>query len=227
MTRLETIGTRLYELRKSKNITQEQLSEQLSVSRQSVSNWELDKSLPDMDKLLTLAVIYDVSLDYIAYGKKPEITDNHDKENLETISAGESANKSLLVTLLVAVVVCSTVLLVPILVIFVNIMSHLSGPSDLNSDIVSVNQIISQYSYAEVSKLDSDGNFAKDYVWLDTRNLTEDGYIFASTKPGSPKQMKFEYYSKTMMVPFTAIILLVIIDIIGIICIYRLKKPVK
>ena len=72
-TGMDSIGNRLFELRKKKGITQEKLAEKLNVSRQSVSNWELDKSLPDTDKLLVLAQIYDVSLDYIAYGKQEEI----------------------------------------------------------------------------------------------------------------------------------------------------------
>ena len=72
---MDSIGNRLFELRKKKGITQEKLAEKLNVSRQSVSNWELDKSLPDTDKLLVLAQIYDVSLDYIAYGKQEEITE--------------------------------------------------------------------------------------------------------------------------------------------------------
>ena len=67
---MDSIGNRLFELRKKQGITQEKLAEQLNVSRQSVSNWELDKSLPDTDKLFVLAQIYDVSLDYIAFGNK-------------------------------------------------------------------------------------------------------------------------------------------------------------
>ena len=76
---MDSIGNRLFELRKKQGITQEKLAEQLNVSRQSVSNWELDKSLPDTDKLFVLAQIYDVSLDYIAYGNENTIDDTQEQ----------------------------------------------------------------------------------------------------------------------------------------------------
>lgn len=44
-TGMDSIGNRLFELRKKKGITQEKLAEKLNVSRQSVSNWELEVSL--------------------------------------------------------------------------------------------------------------------------------------------------------------------------------------
>ena len=99
---METIGNRLLELRKSKGFTQEGLSAELNVSRQSISNWELDKSLPDTDRLLQLARLYEVSLDYIAYGNKDE-TNNNDNEypsedikNIVTLlSDSEIMNKEL------------------------------------------------------------------------------------------------------------------------------------
>ena len=49
-----SLGENLQFLRKKNNITQEQLAEQLDVSRQSVSKWESDSSYPEMDKLLQL-----------------------------------------------------------------------------------------------------------------------------------------------------------------------------
>ena len=56
------IGLYLKELRKSKNLTQEELSEKLGVSRRSVSRWETGNNLPDIDLLIELADFYDVDL---------------------------------------------------------------------------------------------------------------------------------------------------------------------
>ena len=47
-----TFGERLCELRKGKNISQEELAELLDVSRQSISKWENDKAYPEMTRLL-------------------------------------------------------------------------------------------------------------------------------------------------------------------------------
>lgn len=56
---------KIAELRKNKNISQEQLAEILDTSRQAVSKWERGESLPDIDKLRDLAVYFDVSIDYL------------------------------------------------------------------------------------------------------------------------------------------------------------------
>ena len=85
---MDSIGNRLFELRKKQGITQEKLAEQLNVSRQSVSNWELDKSLPDTDKLFVLAQIYDVSLDYIAYGNENTIDDTQKQAHEKSLISG-------------------------------------------------------------------------------------------------------------------------------------------
>ena len=43
-----TLGERLTELRKKANLSQEDIAEKIGVSRQTVSKWELDQSLPDL-----------------------------------------------------------------------------------------------------------------------------------------------------------------------------------
>lgn len=237
---MDSIGNRLFELRKKQGITQEKLAEQLNVSRQSVSNWELDKSLPDTDKLFVLAQIYGVSLDYIAYGNENVIDEMQEPaQNIALISEIKSdinQNKewtditkveSIKRLLLAAGIVC-TLVLIPVLLLFGHVMMHLSEKDgDMNSNLATVDRILDQYSYVEVTKLDSEGNFTKDRVWLDTRNLSEGDYIFTYTKPGEPKKLKFEYYTKTMMIPFILFISLLFLDAMIFISLFKLqrKKP--
>lgn len=52
-------------LRKSRDLTQEQLAERLGVSRQSVSKWENGSVIPDVEKIIELSRIFDVTLDYL------------------------------------------------------------------------------------------------------------------------------------------------------------------
>lgn len=71
-----TIGQKIIQLRNAADISQEQLSEMLGVSRQSVSKWEMDQALPQIDKVLQLAEIFSVStdellLDKIEINRKP------------------------------------------------------------------------------------------------------------------------------------------------------------
>lgn len=57
------LGERIYELRNEKNLSQGDLSDALDVSRQSVSKWENNMAVPDLDKLIKLSDIFEVSLD--------------------------------------------------------------------------------------------------------------------------------------------------------------------
>lgn len=59
------LGERIQDARKRKSITQEQLADQLDVTRQSVSRWESNVVYPDMDNLVKLSNILEVSLDYL------------------------------------------------------------------------------------------------------------------------------------------------------------------
>ena len=56
-------GNKLYELRKARGLSQEDLASHLEVTRQTVSKWELGDSTPDLDKLVLLAELFEISLD--------------------------------------------------------------------------------------------------------------------------------------------------------------------
>ena len=64
---------RLLTLRKSLDLTQEQLAEKLNVSRQSVSKWESGQSVPELDKIVALSVIFGVTTDSLL--KPSEMTE--------------------------------------------------------------------------------------------------------------------------------------------------------
>lgn len=64
-----TIGQKIIQLRNAADISQEQLAETLGVSRQSVSKWEMDQALPQIDKVLQLAEIFSVSTDELLLDK--------------------------------------------------------------------------------------------------------------------------------------------------------------
>ena len=64
-----TIGHKIIQLRNAADISQEQLAEILGVSRQSVSKWEMDQALPQIDKVLQLAEIFNISTDELLLDK--------------------------------------------------------------------------------------------------------------------------------------------------------------
>ena len=57
-----TIGTNIRSLREVRNLTQEQIADQIGVTFQAVSSWERDEYKPDVDKLIRLAELFDVSV---------------------------------------------------------------------------------------------------------------------------------------------------------------------
>jgi transcriptional regulator with XRE-family HTH domain len=69
---MNTIGKRISEYRKKKNLKQDELAEMLAVSPQAVSKWENDLSCPDISLLPELSRILGVSIDEIVQGKKEE-----------------------------------------------------------------------------------------------------------------------------------------------------------
>lgn len=59
------LGSRIQRLRINNGLTQEQLAEMLSISRQSVSKWEMDQSLPEIDKVIMMSKLFSVGTDEI------------------------------------------------------------------------------------------------------------------------------------------------------------------
>lgn len=72
-----TIADRIQSLRKAKGMSQEELADAAGVSRQAVSKWESEQSIPDIDKIVILSEIFDVTTDYILKGIEPVETNDH------------------------------------------------------------------------------------------------------------------------------------------------------
>ena len=64
-----TIGQKIIQLRNSRGISQEKLAELMGVSRQSISKWEMEQSVPQIDKILQIAEIFSVSCDDLLQDK--------------------------------------------------------------------------------------------------------------------------------------------------------------
>lgn len=76
------LSEKLYMLRKKSGLSQEQLAEQLNVSRQAISKWESGTSIPESDKLIAISEYFNVTLDYLM----KEDSDG----NLQPVSTDES-----------------------------------------------------------------------------------------------------------------------------------------
>ena len=97
-----TFGNRLKELRKAKNLTQNNLAKEFNVTRQAVAKWENDSSKPSIEIVEGLAKYFDVSIDYLLSGI--EITKEQPKRKWKL--------KALIITLVL--MITASVFLVPI-----------------------------------------------------------------------------------------------------------------
>ena len=79
----QKIGRFLKDLRKEKNLTQEQLAERYQISRRTVSRWETGSNLPDLDILIEMADYYDVDLRELLDGERK--SEKMNKELEETV----------------------------------------------------------------------------------------------------------------------------------------------
>lgn len=81
-----SIGTKIYELRTAKNLSQGDLADRLDVSRQSVSKWETDTAVPDLDKLIKLCDVFGISLDELT-GREVKTKSEEGKESKTATTA--------------------------------------------------------------------------------------------------------------------------------------------
>lgn len=77
------IGAKLKEARMTKGLTQESVAEEIKVSRQTISNWENEKSYPDIVSVIKLSDLYNISLDQLLKGDEKMI--EHLEESTNTI----------------------------------------------------------------------------------------------------------------------------------------------
>lgn len=91
------LGEKIQQLRKAAGISQEQLAEQLDVSRQSISKWELNDAVPEISKITMLSELFSVSTDELLKDSHSHRSDKTDGKNgtatLEDIAKMNAANR--------------------------------------------------------------------------------------------------------------------------------------
>lgn len=80
------MADRIQYLRKSKGISQEELADKVGVSRQAVSKWESEQSTPDVEKIILLSDLFEVTTDYLLKGIEPVPANTTDKSDARIFS---------------------------------------------------------------------------------------------------------------------------------------------
>ena len=110
---IEKIGKFIKQLRNEKNISQNQLSEEIHVTRQAISNWENGKAIPDSDILLSLSKYFDISINEILSGER-----NISKDNLQDIALQLIDDNNTKKKRIKRILLSSTIIIVSILLVF-------------------------------------------------------------------------------------------------------------
>lgn len=77
------IADRIQFLRKQKGYSQEELADKMGVSRQAVSKWESEQSVPDLEKIIVMSDLFEVTTDYLLKGIEPVSVTN--KKTIKTL----------------------------------------------------------------------------------------------------------------------------------------------
>lgn len=121
------LNDRLYELRKKNNWSQEELAEKLDVSRQTVSKWESNKAIPELDKLVKLSEIYNITLDELVKGTT--INENPKEKSFSRVKVIKEFLRRHLKKILIII---SVLILLFITLFFINIARRISVVTDIS-----------------------------------------------------------------------------------------------
>lgn len=95
------IGSKLKKARISSGLTQEKVAEEIQVSRQTLSNWENEKSYPDIISVIKLSDLYNISLDELLKGDSKMI--KHLEESTDIVSSNKKLIMAIVLNVLLVI----------------------------------------------------------------------------------------------------------------------------
>ena len=98
------LGSQIKNHRTNMNLSQEELAEKIYVTRQTISNWETNKSYPDIHSLLLLSSLFNVSLDQLIKGDVKIMKEEINKEEVQYFNRDGAIFSTLLLLFIVSIV---------------------------------------------------------------------------------------------------------------------------
>lgn len=228
-----TIGERIQELRRQHFLSQEEMAERLAVSKQSVSKWELDKAVPNVEKIISICQQFDVTTDYLLLGRKdtkepaPDISQIPSDEEPIADSPMSVINEKQQLTKVYTLLLCVSLLAACIaLFCFGKIAGSYSGFVNASEQqTVCVERIYSQHTIADVMYMTSNDEFATQKVYLDEKGVREGDWIFADVN--TKGHLSFPYETHHLAVPVIAAIFFFALALLFCILLYRMQKMIE
>ncbi len=100
------LSEKLYALRKKSGLSQEQLAEQLKVSRQAISKWESGASSPESDKLIAISHYFNVSLDHLMKEDSDRPEDTPQREQRGSAQVANHTRRSVGLMICIGGIIC-------------------------------------------------------------------------------------------------------------------------
>jgi transcriptional regulator with XRE-family HTH domain len=203
---IKDIAKRLKELRIKNNLTQEELADKMYLTRQAVSRWEKEKSLPDYTTLELLSKEYNVSLDYILFGKKETKKKNIKEIYLEYLL---SLNKKKRIITIITSIVIAIILLFSIhnMIMYygkVNVYEF-SYRDDKISCTNAYLFITNQYcfiKYCDITLTDQDELFEREEYYIQTKDKKR-LIVSKGVEAGATNRIPIDNINKGDMLPFS------------------------
>ena len=170
---------KLLELRKQKGWSQEELGNNLDVSRQTISKWESGQSTPEMEKLVKISEIFEISLDELIIGIKNEV-----KDSIEENKRSDKPKKS-------KIKIVFMILLILILLSFFGVITYRVGCFKKILDVAGVlTNFYSEDNYRITESLmitkngvqNAEEGYEKEYYSLNSQKMMQDARIFPTKK---------------------------------------------
>ena len=105
------IGKKLKEERLNKDLTQEVIAEKLNVSRQTISNWENEKTYPDIISVIELSNLYSISLDDLLKGDDEMM--EHLQESTNVVKSNQKLLRAIILNIIVVILLITLGMFLP------------------------------------------------------------------------------------------------------------------
>lgn len=105
------IGKKLKNARMQSGLTQENVAEKINVSRQTISNWENEKSYPDIVSVIQLSDLYSISLDVLLKGDEKMV--EHLEESTNVVRSNQKLIAAILANIILVILLISLNMFIP------------------------------------------------------------------------------------------------------------------
>lgn len=213
------IGEKILECRKAANLSQEEFAAKVGVTRQAVSKWELDKAYPDLDKLVDICEIFQVSVMEFIYGKADPASEDDGQGQGTGRSVSEMRGKGVFVRLYSMMVLLGGIFLF-CGVVFVTALFHFPWGKDADlMERARVERVYQQYTKADLCIYDDVSRKVLKTVWLDADGIRDGDYIECYTNE-EQNGIYYDYHVRTLVALFalTSLFLLLFLLCCGEIC---------